>query len=229
MISVICAYNNRTLLENYLLKSLRNQTAKYELILIDNTKNRFKSSAKVFNAATAQATGEYLMCVHQDIYLLSDTFLEKTEKVLTNLPRLGIAGVAGNSVEGFFSNIRTSAPIKVQTLDSVLAIIPRPVFDLVQFDEKTIRGWYFYITDYCLTTQLLGYDTYVIPADFHHTTSGSVSLKYFIGLPRLLLKHRQQKIICTGVADWSLNARCLMEVLVRAPRFVLSKLKHPKR
>ena len=36
-------------LDNYILKSLKMQTADYELILIDNTENEFKSAAEALN------------------------------------------------------------------------------------------------------------------------------------------------------------------------------------
>ena len=41
VISVVCVYNNKTILEDCLLKSLRVQTTEYELILVDNTEGRF--------------------------------------------------------------------------------------------------------------------------------------------------------------------------------------------
>jgi hypothetical protein len=37
MISVVCVYNDKEILKKYLLKSLKNQSVEYELILIDNT------------------------------------------------------------------------------------------------------------------------------------------------------------------------------------------------
>ena len=43
MISIVCVYNDKKILENYLLKSLRKQSSKYELITLDNTKGLFKS------------------------------------------------------------------------------------------------------------------------------------------------------------------------------------------
>ena len=40
MMSIVCVYNNKTILEEYLLKSLKKQTSKYELILVDNRKKQ---------------------------------------------------------------------------------------------------------------------------------------------------------------------------------------------
>ena len=45
MISIICVYNNQEILEEYLLNGLEYQSNNFELILIDNTDNKYKSAA----------------------------------------------------------------------------------------------------------------------------------------------------------------------------------------
>jgi len=47
--SIICAYNNKEILEKFLHSSLEKQTQKYQLILLDNAKNQFKSAAEALN------------------------------------------------------------------------------------------------------------------------------------------------------------------------------------
>lgn len=54
MISVICAYNNETILENFLLRSLTQQVSEYELILMD-TRNSFKSASAALNSGANDA------------------------------------------------------------------------------------------------------------------------------------------------------------------------------
>jgi len=49
MISVVSVYNNEAVLNDFLIKSLQGQSAQYELIKIDNTKNQFKSAAQALN------------------------------------------------------------------------------------------------------------------------------------------------------------------------------------
>ena len=71
MISIVCVFNDKKVLNEYLLESLKNQTAHYELILIDNTKNKFKSASEALNYGAKNANGNYLMFVHQDVYLCS--------------------------------------------------------------------------------------------------------------------------------------------------------------
>ena len=131
MISVVCVYNNREILNNYLLKSLKNQTVKYELILINNVESKFRSAAEALNYGGRKAKGDYLMFVHQDIILDSNLWIEKVETVLDKLLNFGIVGVAGRceNVEGFITNIENGIPkrpaggihikkpTKVQTVD----------------------------------------------------------------------------------------------------------------
>ena len=232
MISIICVYNNRALLERYLLKSLRNQSAKYQLILFDNSQRKFKSSAEIMNVASRKAVGEYLMFVHQDISFRSDFFLEDTEKTVNKIPKLGVVGAAGksgefpNTVTNIFhgdpptsAGIQIKTPTRVQTLDSCLAIIPKTMYKLVQFDEKVVRGWYFFIVDYCLSVLNLGYGVYVIPMNLYHKSYPRyVGLSYFIGLWRILLKHRHYRVIYTTVGNWTLKGYfkdALNEILLR--------------
>ncbi len=73
------------MLNKFLLKGLKNQTAHYELILIDNTKNKFKSAANALNFGAKNANGNYLIFVHQDVLLCSDTWLEEAEKIIKSI------------------------------------------------------------------------------------------------------------------------------------------------
>ena len=81
MISIVCVYNNQDILNNWLLKSLKHQTVEFELITLDNTRNTFKSAAEALNYGGKKAKGKYIMFVHQDVDLSSDTWLEDVEKM----------------------------------------------------------------------------------------------------------------------------------------------------
>jgi hypothetical protein len=219
MISVICVYNDRTILDNYLLKSINGQTSDRELILVDNTSKSFKSAAEALNKGGRDAKGEYLMFVHQDVRLPSEDWLKVVESRLTLLPNLGIAGVAGarerkrctvtNLRHGDpprpAGNIQIDSPEKVQTLDECLILIPKPVFDELQFDEETCDDWHLYAVDYSLSVGELGYDVYVIPDYVYHRSSGdSMSDGYYRVLDKVLEKHRNAyPVIYTTNGDWS--------------------------
>jgi len=219
VISVVCVYNNKNVLENYLLKSLKNQTVKFEFIEVDNTEGKFKSAAEALNYGGRKAKSDYIMFVHQDVDLSSNTWLEEVEKILDELSNLGIAGVAGRSKneDGVITNIKhdnpprlagkiqIGKPIEVQTVDECLTIIPKSVFNKLQFDENTCNDWHLYAVDYCLSVKKLGFDSYVMPIFVYHKSSGySMSEKYFVTLKKVLKKHKSYyNKIYTTMGDWS--------------------------
>lgn len=96
--SIICTYSDKESLDKNLLRSLRKQDDNYQLILVDNRHNKsFNSAASALNWAAQKAKGEYLIFVHQDIVLVGHDWLKKAMEIITNLPKLGIAGVAGRN------------------------------------------------------------------------------------------------------------------------------------
>ena len=219
MISVICVYNNKKILENCLLESIENQTTKVELILLDNRERRFKSAAEALNYGGKQAKGKYLMFIHQDMILNSHLWTEEVERMLDKLPDFGIVGVAGKckNTKAAITNIDhgipkqpageiyIKKPEKVQTVDECLIIIPKTVFGILQFDEKVCSDWHLYAVDYCLSVKKLGFDSYVIPIFAYHKSLGySMSKEYFVVLKKILKKHKNcYKIIYTTVGNWS--------------------------
>jgi GT2 family glycosyltransferase len=218
MISVICTFNNKELLEKYLLKSLNAQNQDYELILIDNRTRKFSSAAEALNYGGKKANGKYLMFAHQDFQLDSKRWLEEAVKILNNLDHMGIAGVAGRDGTDFLSNIKTGYPPKfsgtiqikepqrVQTLDECFFIIPRTIFNEIHFDEITCDNWHLYATDYCLTVKEAGYDVLMIPMGGYHASPGySFSPGgYYSTLRKLVKKHKANyKWIYTTTGSWN--------------------------
>lgn len=183
MFSVVVVYNNEKMMNRILMSSLKEQTAEYEFIPVDNTEGRLKSAAEALNYGGRKAKGKYLLFVHQDIELGSNTWLADTEKMLDSLPDLGIAGSVGMSTKGntfddgvvaYISNCGTivgnpfEKPVEVQTLDECILIVPKSVFSRLQFDANTFDGWHSYGVDYCLSVQEMGLKVYVVPAFVYH-------------------------------------------------------------
>lgn len=218
MISVVCVYKNKEILDKYLLRSLKNQTVDYELILLNNIQGKFNSASKALNLGGKKSKGKYIMFVHNDVMLSSDLWLEKVEKILDKLPNFGIAGVAGKkNNRGVMTIIKHGNPAKyagsitikksekVQTLDECLVIIPRQIFKILQFDEKVCNDWHLFAVDYCLSAERLGFDSYVIPMFIYHRSAGySMSEKYFVTLEKVLKKHKKHyNQIYTTMGNWS--------------------------
>jgi GT2 family glycosyltransferase len=206
MISIIVVYNNERILNEILSKGLKNQTAKFELITLDNTRGQFKSAAEALNYGGNKAKGKYIMFVHQDVELDSDSWLENVEKLLDDIHDLGIAGVAGMSEKGRNFAERRRGYISdcgeiwgealekaevVQTLDECLLVVPKSVFEKIQFDEKTFDNWHCYGADYCLVIKQMELKTYVIPAFVYHRSLRSNIKGLVTYQKRLYNKHRE--------------------------------------
>lgn len=218
MISIICVYNNKEILDNFLIKSLNNQTKNYDLILLDNTKNKFKSAAEALNYGGKKAKGKYLMFIHQDMDLCSVNTLETFESILNSITDLGIAGVAGKkNIGGVITNIKHGIdysyagrfqiknPTKVQTLDECLIIIPKSIFCDIEFDENVCDNWHLYAVDYSLNVKTIGLNSYVIPLQLYHKSNAlSYNNEYYITLEKLLNKHKNSyRFIYTTMGSWS--------------------------
>jgi hypothetical protein len=239
MISVVCVYNNEKILRDVLLKSLQNQTVEYELITLNNTEKRFKSASEALNHGGVKAKGDYIMFVHQDMWLGSDSWLEDVEETLKAIPDLGVAGVAGMSEVGrhwaervrfsidvfdeeFSEEIRPiEVPVRVQTLDECLLIVPKSVFNRLKFDEQVFDGWDCYGADYCLSVRKLGLGAYVVPGSCSHSClRAGYQIWEFKNLlkfqKKLYHKHKSQyKRIYTWMGDISwlnLRSRELMQL-----------------
>ncbi|MHA1729903.1 MAG: glycosyltransferase [Promethearchaeota archaeon] len=184
MISIVCVYNSKRILRNVLLKSLRHQTEIFELILLDNRDSRYNSAAAAWNYGGSKANGDYIMFVHQDIWLGSNSWLKETGKILKSLPDLGLAGVAGMSENGRNWTERSRSAVstlllktkgniqkieEVQTLDECLMIIPRSIFTIQKFDENLFDGWDYHGVDYCLSVKSRGLKVYVLPLECNHS------------------------------------------------------------
>ena len=222
MISIVCVFNDKIMLNKFLIKGLKNQTEHYELILIDNTKNKFKSAANALNSGAKNATGTYVMFVHQDVVLCSDTWLEEAEKIIESIGNNAIVGIVGMSEKGINNKLRGrniiihgDPPEKwgwgnliekseiVQTLDECLIIIPKSIFDTYKFDEKTCQKWDLYVVEYCLNMKKNDVNSYVMPLSIYHRSTGVASKNYFDTLKKVLKKHKHIEHVYTTCGDWN--------------------------
>lgn len=215
--SIICVYNNQEILDKYLINSLKKQENQdYELILVDNTKNKFSSASSALNYGAKQAHGEYLIFAHQDINLSDPYWIDKTQKTIKKLKKPGIIGVAGKTHDSLVrSNIKQGinptdvTPYKLKkpehasTLDECLFIIPKDVYDKHPLSEKRCPDWHLYAVDYVYYIKEEGYNAYIIPTMLEHRSKGaSMSEGYYTTLPNLMKKYHNQKLIRTCMGDW---------------------------
>jgi GT2 family glycosyltransferase len=202
MISIICCTNNLDTYEEMLLQSLKMQKAIFEIVLIDNKDNTYLSGASALNAGAKQAKGEYFIFAHQDISFIDPNFLNNIVGYINDLNAIvGVAGILDG--RGVVTNLKQGIdkkpggefqldkPYKVQTLDEVFIACHRSVFEQVYFDENTCNDWHLYGVDFCLTASEKGIQSYVIPDEIYHKSSGKISLGYAMTLRKVLKKHRK--------------------------------------
>jgi GT2 family glycosyltransferase len=227
MISIVCAYNKKKVFEDILMKGLDRQIDKFELIAIDNTGDNRGHVADAMNRGGCQATEKYIMFIHQDVELISPTWLRDVERILDSIPNLGVAGVAGARREGgrdFNAHlvgriksgnqewgIELKEPVRVQTIDELLVIIPREVFEENLFDSKTFDFIHLFGADYCLNVAQRGLDIYAIPGYVFHASTGN-----FIGIDkyrvRIFMKHRDVLPIFTTCGE--ISYRTIMKPVI---------------
>jgi glycosyltransferase involved in cell wall biosynthesis len=232
MISVISVFNNKNILEEWLLGSLRKQSSPYEFIGVDNTSGKFSSAAAALNWGAKRSKGEYLAFIHQDESLSGNDWLEKAEAFLRQVVDLGVAGVAGmlpssrlsiwqvgtapvenrlglvaSGPEKTLLRCKTvvTAPTAVQTLDEQVLMIPADVFSRLQFDEAACDNWHLYGVDYALSVGTLGLKAYVLPLPAHHKSLGFVDGRFLRTLKKIFQKHRNCKVIYTTSGSWYTN------------------------
>jgi glycosyltransferase involved in cell wall biosynthesis len=203
-------------LEEYLIKSLKKQTEEYELILVDNQENKFKSAASALNYGAKQAHGEYFVFAHQDIYFSDENWIKNTTKQIKTLKNMGIVGVAGKTVDSLVrSNIKQGlnpvdvSPFKINkvekasTLDECLFIIPKEIYKKYNLNEETCDDWHLYAVDYVYNMKNKGLEAYIIPTTLEHRSKGaSMSESYYSTLPKLQKKYLKRGLIRTCMGDW---------------------------
>lgn len=199
------------------MKGLLQQSFPYELLLVDNTSGRVGSAARELNRMARQARYRYLVFVHQDVLLCSAVWLSDAVSYISRLACLGVAGVAGKNDKGLVASVThgnppvfvgpqiLTKPVEVQTIDGCLAIVPRRIFQKVQFDETTTDGWYLYIANYCLDLISLGYRNYVLPLHVYHESVGPRDITlYERTVQKIIARHRHHTdIIYTTMGDWN--------------------------
>lgn len=233
MITVVCVYNDQKKLGSYLLNSLNKQNAPYERILLDNTKAKFPSAAAALNMGGKMAHGDYILFVHQDVRLRTETWLVDAERVLEAERNIGIAGVAGKrESKEVITNIKHGTPPRpagrkisnvetVQTIDECAMIVPKSVFKALKFDEKVCDDWHLYGVDYSLSVKNRGLKVVIIPLEaYHASAANSMSKSYYETLWKVIKKHRNNyKTIYTTMGDWNTNIlffiiRCLKIIAI---------------
>ncbi|MGZ7136522.1 MAG: glycosyltransferase, partial [Methanobacterium sp.] len=120
-----------------------------------------------------------------------------------------MTGIISNISDGippkYPGKMKINEPVKVQTLDECLFIVPTDIFKMVKFDEELCDDWHLYAVDICLEILKLGFYVYVMPLYLYHRSAGfSISPKYFQTMLKMIKKYKNDyKWINTTTGDWN--------------------------
>jgi hypothetical protein len=137
-----------------------------------------------YNQGLAQATGEIVVFVHQDVFLPAE-WTSAFSKMLASLgksdPNWGVLGIWGITPDGRgVGHVHSTGlqqtlgttfepPVEVISLDEVLLVVRRS--SGLRFDER-LPGFHLYGTDICLEARQWGMKSYAISAFCIHNSNG---------------------------------------------------------
>jgi len=167
-VSVICVFSDPEVRRRCLDRSIEEQRreANVEYLPIDNTGGSFSTAGAALNHGAALAMNDYLVFVHQDVYLHSLRRLEYAAGMLADDPSIGVLGAAGITASGkIVGRIRdraillgtpASRPSEVDSLDELLFMVPRDLIAREPLCEEPELGWHAYAIEYGLRARSLG-------------------------------------------------------------------------
>ena len=227
LISIICPYTNKEVLQ-MLIDSLNMQkNQNYELVLVNSKEHGFTSASQTLNYGASLAKGDIYVFCHQDIEFINSDAIDQIFTYCNNYD-FAIAGVAGaTSNEPRTVSKVLDGPQKVQVgkeifdveeaeaLDECLFIIKKENFK--GFDDLG-KTWHFYSVDYCLNAIEKNEKVLVLPIPIYHLSNGkSLNPNYYTMLVKLGKKHKKIKLInttCLRVKNnWTLRINCFLRKL----------------
>ena len=186
-VSIICAFNDPDVRQRCLDRSIEEHSgeAAVEFLPIDNVDGAFASAGAALNHGASLASHDYLVFVHQDVYLHSLSALEAAAGTLADDQRIGLVGAIGVTADGgLVGRVRdrvlllgepVSAPTDVDSLDEVLFMLPRWLALRHPLSELAELAWHAYAVEYGLRVRSLGLRVCAvdIPLTHHSLTRGA--------------------------------------------------------
>ena len=205
---LLIVYNNAEKLEeaqNWIDE--QSLAADIQVVALDNRDNRYPSAAMALNYGAEHAQGEFLVFMHQDVYLWDLNAAQKICDYLTEHPT-DIAGAAGKSAgQEIISDIyetkerqrnytRTLGKnIEVTALDECLIAMTKVRWSELRFDEVCCNNWHCYAMDICLNNTLHGGKNVVLPLEVCHESKGNPWTNGFRNtIGNLIKKYRHTEI-----------------------------------
>jgi SAM-dependent methyltransferase len=199
-LTIVACVNDETVLRTNLLASpcLRPGTP-HEILLARGCRN----VADGLNAALARARHQWVVCVHQDVYLPEGwdrTLVARLTEAEGKLGPIGVAGVIGAAHDGPVQPHAVTPlvgwvvdrdrvlrgpealPARAESLDELVLVLPRGT--PLRFDPAL--GFHFYAADACLQAQERGLATVAVEALCFHNSRGVELPPEFVASGRAL-------------------------------------------
>ncbi len=203
--SVICVYNDSHVLNEQLLKSINIQKIDVELILVDNTKQTYKSAVDALEYGISLCNTDILIFLHQDVFIKDSNGLLHFINTIKNGEKGDIFGIAGSvecekknvglytSGEKYIDNlIECDWSIrKVACLDECMFGMRKDTYYLHPFNKNICDNWHLYCAEMCLHARRDGYGVWLVPVQIHHYSNGKISKEYMRCLKRVACEYRK--------------------------------------
>lgn len=184
--SIVIIYTDMTKLNKAKLWIERQSIFKdIELIAMDNRDGQFSSCAQGLNHGAEQSGGEYLLFMHQDVYLWDLQAVEKYCEYLSSNPHsvIGVAGVCANgdivtdiceTEEKIERGSRARGKVfQVDALDECLIAMKRERWEQLRFDPECCDNWHGYGMEICYHNVLEGGTNEMVPLQICHDSQGT--------------------------------------------------------
>jgi hypothetical protein len=183
-VSFAAAVNDQAVLDLCLARSPDIVSGRSQL----RTYRGFKTAGAAYNAALAETDADYVVLVHQDVYLPTgsvDRLIGALHQIEADDPNWGVAGVIGLDAEkrlqgqtwssgiGGMIGRAITAPAAVEALDEMVLVV-RGAAGL-RFDEQ-LPGFHLYGADIIQIARTQGMSSYAIPLPVVHHSRPTVLL-----------------------------------------------------
>jgi hypothetical protein len=182
-VSIICVFNDVSVRERCLDRSIerhRSEVEDLDYVLIDNRDGSIPSAGAALNVGASRARHDHLVFVHQDVVLHSLTALERAAAVLEADHGIGLVGAFGVERGGrlvgrvrdrvVLIGERADGPVDVDSVDEMLFIVPRRVFDRERLSEASEFAWHAYAVEYGLRLRRNGLRVCAVDVPLTHNS-----------------------------------------------------------
>ncbi|MDZ4091868.1 MAG: glycosyltransferase [Arthrobacter sp.] len=168
-VSVICVFNNPTVLRECLTASVQAgalEAPQTEFIPVDNTAGKFSSAGAALNHGASAASNDVLVFVHQDVYLHSLVAVEEAAAALMDDDSIGLLGAIGITNQGrlvgkirdriILSGETSRGTPDVDSVDEVLFMARRNQILEEPLSEDHDLSWHAYAVEYGVRMRKMG-------------------------------------------------------------------------